>query len=215
MIVTDISIRRKGLVVITLSPPPPQGIEGGEYEGQHLLIDNQIVLRCEIKKGSELNLEDVKQLVFVSECYRAKNRAVWLISGQDYSEKKLYDKLRLKFTPKAAAFAIAQMQKKGYINDEKYAVTLVEKLKAKKMSKRQMAQKLMLDGISKDISDALLKNEDIETTEVIRAALLINSKYKNKLTSEEGIQKTVQALRRRGFSFSDIKKALEDYEEFN
>lgn len=210
MIVVELFPRRKHRVALTLSPPPKTGILGAEYEGEKLLIDKVIAARCDIVKGTELTEADLKQLVFVSECYRAKERAIWLLSGQDYSEKGLYNKLIKSFTPKAAAFAVAQMQKKGFINDEKFAAALVSKYKAKNLSKRQMAQKLMQNGISKEISNNLLKeDEDVSATDSFRAAGLIKSKYINKIKDEEGRRKTFAALQRRGFSYSDIKKAFE------
>lgn len=222
MTVLDVAPRRKHRVAVTFSPPPEQGISGAEYEGEKLLIDKVIAARCDITKGSNLREAEVKQLIFVSECYRAKERAIWLLSGQDYSEKGLYNKLIKNFTPKASAFAVAQMQKKGFVNDEKYAAALVLKFKAKNFSKRQMAEKLAQSGISKEISHRLLRqDEDIAATDVSRAVELLKGKYINKIGDEEGRRKTFAALMRRGFSYSDIKKAFElvlcsdDFEEEN
>ena len=220
MTVLDVALRRKHRVAVTLSPPPKQGVLGAEYEGEKLLIDKVIAARGDIVKGAELSEADLSELIYVSECYRAKERAIWYLSGQDYSEKGLYNKLIKTFTPKAAAFAIAQMQKKGFINDEKYAANLVLKFKSKNLSKRQMAEKLMQNGISKEISNKLLKvDEDLSATDVSRAAELLKAKYINKIGDEEGRKKTFAALMRRGFSYSDIKKAFElvlrsdDFEE--
>ena len=210
MTVIDLSPRRRHRVALTLSPPPEAGISGAEYEGEKLLIDKEIAARCDIAKGIELSEADLRQLILVSECYRAKERAIWLLSGRDYSEKGLYNKLINSFTPKAAAFAVAQMQKKGFINDENFAAALVLKYKAKNLSRRQMAQKLVENGISKEISDKLLKvEEDLSATDALRAAELIKGKYMNKIKDEEGRRKTFAALMRRGFSYSDIKKAFE------
>ena len=216
MTVLDVSPRRKHLVAVTLSPSPEADIEGAEYEGEKLLIDKVIAAKCDIVKGAVLSTEDVAQLVFVSECYRAKERAIWLLSGQDYSEKGIYNKLIKAFTPKAAAFAVAQMQKKGFINDESFAEALVSKYKAKNLSKRQMAQKLISNGISKEICDNLLKaEEDLSATDYFRAAELIKGKYMNKIKDEDGRKQTFAALMRRGFSYSSIKKAFELVAEFD
>lgn len=209
MTVFDIAPRRKSRMALTFMPPPPQGIEGAEYEGERLLIDKKIISRCDIKKGTELELEDVKQLIFVSECYRAKNRAVWLLSGQDYSEKSLYNKLLKSFTEKASAFAVAQMKNKGYVDDRRYAKALVEKYKNQNMSLRQIKEKLMLKGVPGDVSAEILGESELPPSEVDRAVALIKSKYKNKISSEDERKKTFQALMRRGFLYSDIKKAME------
>ena len=210
MIVVNVAPRRKHKVAITFSPSPPDKIIGAEYEDGKLLIDKVIAARCNLVAGSGFSLEEVKQLVYVSECYRAKERAIWLLSGQDYSEKSLYDKLLKTFTPKAAAFAVSQMISRGYINDEHFATALVLKCKGKNMSRRAIAEKLAKSGISKEISNTLLnEKEDVSLTDINRATALIKSKYINKISNEDDRRKTFAALMRRGFSYLDIKKAIE------
>lgn len=213
MTVCDISPRRKSRVALTLLPPPPTDLAGAEYEGEKLLIDKVIAARCNIAKGTELEPDDIKQLIFVSECYRAKQKAIWLLSGQDYSEKGLYEKLLKAFTPKASAFAVAQMIERGYINDEKFAAQLSEKFKSNNLSKRQIATKLMQKGISKQIVDSIFKNDDTANTDFERALKLIKTKYINKLSTKEDRQKTFLALMRRGFLVEDIKKAIASFND--
>ncbi len=209
MKVESVAPRRKLRVAVTLSPPPKADISGAEYEGEKLLIDRKIAERCDIKVGTILSEEDVFQLIYVSECYRAKERAVWLLSKQDYSEKALYQKLCKNFTAKASAFAVSQMLKKGYVNDERFAERLILNCKAKNMSKRQISGKLFQNGISQDISNSLLNEaEDLSKTDLDRAVELIRSKYINKLGDENAHRKTFNALMRRGFLVSDIKKAF-------
>lgn len=212
MTVTDISPRRKSKVAITLSPPPPQNLVGAEYEGEKLLIDKTIAARCNIAKGVALTLDDINQLIYVSESFRAKQRAIWLLSGQDYSEKGLYEKLLKYFTPKASAFAVAQMLERGYVNDKKFATKLLEKFKSNNLSKRQISVKLMQKGISKEIIDSVLKNEDVKDTDFERALEIIKTKYIKKLGTKEDRQKTFTALMRRGFLSEDIKKAIKYFE---
>ncbi len=209
MQVTDIAPRRKGYSAVTLSPPPPLGICGGEYEGERLLIDKVILTRLHIKRGSELSIEDLEQLVYVSECYRAKQRAIWHLKGKDYSEKNLYDKLRRSFSDRAAAFAMSQMVQKGFLDDERYATRLIAKLKEKNLSRRECEAKLYLKGVPKEILARLLEEEHLSLSDSDRALSLIKNKYLNKIKDEDGRRRTVQALQRRGFSYSDIKKALD------
>ena len=78
----------------------------------------------------------------------------------------------------------------------------------------------MQNGISNEISNKLLKeDEDLAVTDLSRAVELLKAKYINKIGDEEGRKKTFAALMRRGFSYSDIKKAFElvlrsdDFEE--
>lgn len=209
MRVLDIAPRRKGYAALSFSSPVTEKIEGEEREGERLLIDRVILARLNITKGSELELDDIKQLVYVSESYRAKQRAFWYLNGRDYSEKALYDKLCGNFSPKAAAFAVSVCKEKGFLDDERYAKRLIKSLGEKNLSRRGIETKLYLKGVPKGIIERTLGDENLFETEVQRAKSLINSKYKNKLSDENSIRKTVQALQRRGFSYSDIKKALD------
>ena len=108
------------------------------------------------------------------------------------------------------------MQKKGYISDERFAKRLISSCVAKNMSERQILGKLFQSGISAEISNALLKeDEGIKKTELHRAVELIRSKYINKIGDENARKKTFNALMRRGFLVSDIKKALRIVTEFD
>ena len=84
----------------------------------------------------------------------------------------------------------SQMLKKGYINDERFAKRLISSCVAKNMSERQISEKLFQNGISAEVSNSLLKeNENISKTELCRALELIRSKYKNKIGDENSRKK--------------------------
>lgn len=209
MQIINIHPRRRGLSAVTLLPPPEQGIAGAEYDGERLLLDREILARCSIEKGMELSVDELKKLIYVSECYRAKQRAVWHLSQSDYSEKLLYDKLCRSFTKQASAFAVAQMVKKGYLNDRKYADRLIEKLKCKNMSHRAVQDKLMQKGVSAETAKEALQCVMLSQSDAERALVLLKTKYRSKLTDKDDVRKTIAALQRRGFAYSDIKTALD------
>ena len=209
MQVIDIGIRRRGLAAVLLEPRVSKELKGADYEGDRLLLDRTILERCGISKGTLLSEDDVNQLVYVSECYRAKQKAIWHLSQSDHSEKGLYDKLCRSFTDKAAAFATKQMIEKGYVDDKKFAERFIAKQMAKNASVREIKNKLFLKGISAEIIKEQIEKIDVWNNEVERAVALINAKYKNKLSDENGVQKTFASLQRKGFSYSDIKSAFE------
>jgi SOS response regulatory protein OraA/RecX len=205
MKITEIGIRRRHLAAISLYPAPEK-IEGADYEKDKILIDREILSRCKIVKDTELSLEDLKQLVHVSECYRAKNRAIWYLSKNDISEKALFEKLTKNFSEKASAFAVEQMVKRGYVDDRRYAENMVRLLNAKNISGRGAITKMLSKGIPLETAKDVL--EGYKDDDVIRACNLLKTKYKNKLT-EEDLNKTIAALSRRGFSYQTIKSAIE------
>lgn len=205
MKVVDIGIRRKHLAALTVVPAP-EIFEDAEYEENKILIDREILDRCKIEKGTEISAEDLKELIFVSSCYRAKQRAVWYLSKGDISEKALFDKLKRNFSEKASAFAVEQMIKRGYLNDRKYAENLVRILSEKNISKNAAVGKMLQKGLPFELIKDVLKN--YKSGDENRAYNLLITKYKNKLNNDEGIKKSVAALVRRGFSYSEVLTAL-------
>lgn len=209
MRVIDIAPRRRGLAAVLVEPQLQEKLAGAEYEGEKLLLDRTILSRCNIQKSTMLSEEDLKTLVYVSECYRAKQKAIWHLSQSDHSEKGLYDKLCRKFTKKASAFAVGQMIEKGYINDQKFAGNFVAKELNKNRSLREIKSKLMQKGVSTDIIKQVCETTAHQLDEKEQIVALINSKYKNKISDEIGLKKTFASLQRKGFSYSDIKSAFE------
>ena len=208
MRVLELATRRKGLAVLRLEPPPAEDISGAAYEKGQVLIDRVILARCDIQKGMELSEAELRELVLVSESYRAKQRAVWILSQGDVSQQSLYDKLCRNFTEQAASFAVSQMVQKGYLNDRAYAERLIVKAKEKQMSRRATQNRLFEKGIPANIITEVMGEANLQESEVERALALLQTKYQSKLSDEAGIRKAFAALQRRGFSYSDIKAAL-------
>lgn len=208
MKVTNIETRRRHLAAVSLYPQGEK-IETAEYEGEKLLIDREILRRCGIEIGTELEAKEVEELTFVSESYRAKERAVWYLSKADTTEKALFEKLCRNFSQKASAFAVAQMVKKGYLNDQRFAENYANSLINRNVSKRAALGKMLQKGVPLDMAKEVLSQR--QQDESLAALALLETKYKNKLKSEDGIRKTIAALARRGFSYSDIKTAIDEF----
>ncbi|MBQ4154446.1 MAG: regulatory protein RecX [Clostridia bacterium] len=208
MRVVNIEVRRRHLAAVSLLPEPEK-INEAEYEGNKLLIDREILRRCNIEIGCELSNEEIKELVLVSESYRAKERAVWYLSKADTTEKALFEKLCRNFSEKAAAFAVAQMVKKGYVNDRRFAENYALLLSNRKVSKRAAVGKMLQKGVPLDMAKEVLSEREYD--ESIAVLELLKTKYKNKLGNDEQVRKTVAALYRRGFGYSDIKTALNEF----
>ncbi len=179
-------------------------------DGSELVIDSDLT---EIKKLSPgIDISDPDALKYDSDYLRAKSRALWYLSRSDHSEKALKEKLiAAGFVPEACEEACKRMVELDLINDERFARRLAEYLSAAGSSKREIAYKLSMKGISSDIIKEI-SYED-ETDECDKIAKLIETKYKSKLNSEKDVEKVFAALVRKGFSYSDIKSALKAYSE--
>lgn len=130
------------------------------------------------------------------------------LSYRDHSEKELLGKLVQKGHKREyCESACKKLKEYGYINDERYAQSLAESLVERKgMSVRGIKNELFRKGVSKEISDKVTENLDIDS--VLRIIDLLNTKFVRYLSDEKGIKKTVAALQRLGYRWSDINSAL-------
>ena len=103
-------------------------------------------------------------------------------------------------------YATELMIEKGFIDDNKYAEKLFDYLSGKKYSKSHIIAEMRKRGIDKDIVDNVVSCREIDSVEII--CDLLNTKYSLKIKAENGKEKVISALLRKGFSYSDIKSAF-------
>ncbi len=135
-----------------------------------------------------------------------------VLSYSDHSEREMISKLCQKGHKKEyAVLAVEKLCEYGYVNDERYAANLAERLmRSKGMSARAVKSELIHKGISREIADNVLETLDFDP--ILRIIELLNTKYSRNLSDEKGIKKTVAALQRLGYGWSDIKSALRSVE---
>lgn len=181
----------------------------------HLLIDDEYQITTDIdfwaenfiKDGTEIDEDEWQELVDKINYKKAVNKCYDLLSRRDHSVKELKTKLLRTVDEENAQRAIDRMLELGYLDDEKYASILLKHLvEDKKMSIAFIKQEMYKRGISSDIVSNLL--EDVEIDNVSSIIDLILSKYRTKLDAENGLEKVIAALIRKGFSYSDIKEAI-------
>ncbi len=131
-----------------------------------------------------------------------------LLSYRDHSKKEMVTKLLQKGHKREyAENAAEKLAEYGYINDERYAQYLAESLSERKgKSVRAIKTELIQKGISREIADNITENLDIDP--ILRIIDLLNTKYARKISDEKGVKKTVVALQRLGYKWSDINAAF-------
>ncbi|MBR3988523.1 MAG: regulatory protein RecX [Clostridia bacterium] len=201
MIITAIEPRRKSLSAIYID---------GEFA---VKLDTETVLSERLKIGEEIDDDRLYELIKTSDARRAKEKALWLISYRDHSEGELRQKLSKDYGEEAVDKAIEKLMELGFINDENFAKNYAESLSRKHLSQRQIQQKLRLKGIDKELSTETVEDLDLDEKQEIRA--LIEKKYIRKLSDEGDLRRTIAALQRRGFGYSDIKSVINEFREFD
>lgn len=185
----------------------------------HIFIDNEYQITTNedfwaenfIKDETEINDEEWQTLVDKINYSKAINKCYDLLSRRDHSVKEIKTKLLRTVDENNAQRAIDRMIELGYLNDEKYAEKLLEYLiENKRMSKAHIKQEMFKRGVPNEIISSLLEYAEIDNVSSI--CDLIQTKYRNKLNAENGKEKVIASLMRKGFSYSDIKSAFNELE---
>ena len=200
MIITDIVPKRKRLSAIYID---------GEFA---LKLDTETVISSPYSVGSNITDEQLKQLIEASGEKRAKEKALWLLSSRDHSKRELEAKIRKSSDIDSAKKAVERMEELGLVDDERFARRYAEQLiNVKHLSKKGAKYKLIEKGIDKDLAEQILEELDPDPREHIET--LIERKYLRYLSDEKGRRKTVAALQRMGYRWSDIKAVMSNYFE--
>ncbi len=146
----------------------------------------------------------------VSEYERVRERILWYLDRSDRTEKELRDRLsRSDFSSSVCDEVICRLKEVGVIDDRRYAMRYAERCIEANMSRRQTYAKLISKGISREIANDALGENEVDEGVQIRA--LIEKKYKTKLSDPQNTNKVYAALIRKGFSYGAVRDALKAY----
>lgn len=172
-------------------------------------VNAAIIAEFELEKGQDITREELSKIRGADVLRKAKNRALYLLGERDMCLAELTKKLTKTYGEEVASEAAGYVKDLGYINDERYAPKLAEYLiKRKKYGRRRAKQEMLHKGLDRELVEEALSNipED-EISEGL--ADLIERKYANKLADYKDRQKVIAALARRGYSFDEIRQAIE------
>ena len=162
----------------------------------------------------EINEEELTELLDAVSFRRAYNKGLDLLSRRPHGTKELVKKLCEKGHEKESAEkACDRLLELGLLNDEEFARMLANELYERKgYGIKRIKQELVFRGIEREIAENAIESLDIDTQ--TRIILVIKKKYLNKINDEKGIKRAVDGLMRLGYSYLDIKTALNSISEF-
>ena len=176
-------------------------------DGEYLMTSNtDFVALSGIKNNSEITEEELADFQEAVNSNRAFNKAADLLSRRDHSSKELLQKLRQKGYSEGAEKAVERLSDLGYIDDRRFAERYADELRRiKKYGKRRIKDELYRKGIDSEIIDEIVSEMEFDNDELVS---IIERKYMRNLGDEKGVRKTIAALTRMGYSFSEIREAL-------
>lgn len=170
-----------------------------------LLFTNELE-RLGLQTGMQLPAAEFKRLRDEVVFGRARKKALDLLMRSDRSEKELTGQLmRYGFSEELSLRAVAYVKEYHYVDDERYAKNYVE-FRASKKSNRQLRMELSYRGIAPEQIDQMLqerKDGDILERLVKKKLCTVSD------VGEKTVQKLKNSLYRKGFSFTDIERVVE------
>lgn len=178
-------------------------------DGTELKTTLGIITGRFIRSGMDFDEEAYNELVSASGLAMAKARALRIINARPMSREELRKRLIEKGeTPENAEACADWLCRMGLINDAEYAGSVVRHYAAKGYGSARIKQELRHHGVPREMWDeAMLQmpEQDAYLERFIRARL-----------SEPGdraqVKKISDALFRRGYSWEQIKHALNEFD---
>ncbi len=183
----------------------------GEYR---LTVDADFWFSSGYISGDEIDEEAFGVLADKVAKRRCFNRALNILSRRDHGERELFIKLKRADGEAAAADAVERIKQLGYIDDERFAARLAEELIERKgYGTRAVYSELLRRGIDRETAQNTINAITLDESDNIR--VLLEGKFSRKLTTEKGRKQVFSALLRLGYSYSDVRSAMSEYNEFN
>lgn len=185
-------------------------ISDGEHsERKSLVVSEDDFADLGLCAGAELDMDMYEQLDAAAEHYEALRRGIYLLSYGANSRHSLALKLRRRGYDKQLAEDVAdELYRRGYINECADAEGVIRACLVRKYGKKRIIMKLHERGYeNKVICEAFCAFENVDYT--ANCAELIRKKYKCLPEERAELDKLIGALVRYGYSYGEIKGALE------
>ena len=185
----------------------------GKRERKKILLFTEQYLELGIRRGSILDEETFENLEKMSKLCLAMRKGSDLLSYSASSRVRLAQRLRGKGIDKESAeTAVERLDEMGLINEEHDVERLVSSCVKKLWGKKKIYRELCAKGYEKEIVSREL-SAICDDVWVENCVALFRKKHKT-FTNDPAVQKKIIAsLARNGYSFSEIKRAIEIIEE--
>ena len=178
-----------------------------------IYINSSIVSEYNLKAGMSIPAAAVEEIADANDFRRARERALYLLDGRDYSFVELYEKLEKNYSEDICLKVCKNMAEMRLINDRRYAEMRARELfEVKGVGMYKARQELKRRGLSDKIIDEAVEPYSDEEESFSRLEELVERKYERYLVDEKGVKKVKNALFRQGYSYSEISAVLDLYD---
>ena len=174
-------------------------------------VDSLYFSTCGFRDGAELSSDEAARFLHDANDRRAFNKGASLLSYQDRTRRQLVERLREDYGEEAAENAADRLEELRLLDDARFAENYAaELLRRKKCAPRRIMQELLQKGVDRDTAEETVQGLDFAADACIIE--LLQTKFAGKFRDEKGLRRTIAALQRLGYGYSDIRSALRQIE---
>ncbi len=186
------------------------GIWFAEFEdGSSLRVNVALIADYSLYSGRELDGDEYEALKASAASASAKARALRILGKRNMSRREITDRLMQKGENEETAEDTAEwLQDIGAVNDAEYARLIVRHYMSRGYGKMRIQDELYRRGIEKELwEDAL---SALQESDDMAYAYLV-AKLRGAVPDKTVMRRVTDALYRRGFSWEEIKSAVQRY----
>ena len=194
-------------------------IEPAKGSKLSLLADDEYVMSVDAdtwysldySNGCEVSDEEFEHIKFIITSRKAYAQALRFLTLRAHSGNELYKKLIKKHTPESSQYAVDKCRELGFVDDEEFAKRYAEELtEKKKYGLSRVRTELFAKGIDREIVENVLS--ELESDPSSQIISIVEKKYSSCFENEKDKRRMISGLMRLGFSYSEIRTALSDYD---
>lgn len=176
-------------------------------------VDEDILIKYGLRKGQDLNEEEMRELVDADEAKKTQHLAVHYLSYRMRSEKEMYEYLiKKERQPEHITKAIDFLKQERLIDDTAFAGAFVRtKTRSNLIGPNKVKQQLIQKGVQESVIDAALHSYDIDWQIEVLSTWLKKQAIKGpkqRESTQQLIQKRTSQLVGKGFAYEAIHAAL-------
>lgn len=182
-------------------------------DAQRIYIHESILAEYHLREGADVPPQAVEEITDANDYRRARERALYLLDGRDYSFTEMYEKLEPNYSEEICLKVCKNLAELHLIDDRRYAEARARELfEVKRVGMYKARMELKRRGIPDRIIEEVTEPYADEEEAFSRLEQLVEKKYERYLTDEKGVKKVKNALLRQGYSYSEINAVLDLYD---
>ncbi|MBE6762750.1 MAG: regulatory protein RecX [Ruminococcaceae bacterium] len=201
------------MLVVSVKPAKQHLYTISFDDGQQGEIDKTVWEYSALVVGDNLSDEQWQTLCERSLSHRAREKALYYLSGRDYGSGELVQKLfRAGIDRPLAQETVSRLCECGLIDDARYASMLARDMQERKLyPKRRVAMALQEKGFSREVIAAAV--EELDDTEEEQALAMLRKKRYTACADAKQREKALGMLARYGFSYTVSARAWSRLEQ--